>query len=314
MPYIVRGEPSSWKEDIYSKENYDYTYPEGLDLKPDTDFHKMLRNRIWQRANESRHEMSKRFDSWREIDRTLTAYIPLKDKEELLQQKDSSKPVSIVFPYSYSMLEALLTYLSAAFFQDPIFQYEGVEDDDTVGAMLMELVIRLHCIKNKVPLNIHTVLRDCLGYGVGIAIPWWSRLYGKKPTKSVSATESPIGTNVSNQIQMVDSLLFEGNALSNIDPYMWLPDPSVASSDIQRGEFIGWIDRNNYMNLLSQENQPDSNLFNVCTTQGCCRCVYLCLFYLFLLICDAYFRWLSVSFTPFIITYATENLLFFAGL
>jgi hypothetical protein len=263
MPYIVRGEPSSWKEDIYSKDNYDYTYPEGLDLKPGTDFHIMLRNRIWQRASEARHEISKRFDSWREIDRTLTAYIPAKDKEEAIQKKDPNKPISIVFPYSYSMLEALLTYLSAAFFQDPMFQYEGVEDDDTVGAMLMELVIRLHCIKNKVALNIHTVLRDCLGYGVGIAIPWWSQLYGKKPVKNVSAIESPLGVQTNNSVSMVDSLLFEGNALSNIDPYMWLPDPSVASSDIQRGEFIGWIDRDNYMNLLSEENQSNSNLFNV---------------------------------------------------
>jgi len=160
MPYIVRGEPSSWKEDIYSKDNFDYDYPDGLDLKPESDFHIMLRNRIWQRATESRHEISKRFSSWREVDRTLTTYIPLKDKEEALQKSDPTKPVSVVFPYTYSMLEALLTYLSAAFFQDPMFQYEGVEDDDTTGAMLMELVIRLHCIKNKVPLNVHTVLRD----------------------------------------------------------------------------------------------------------------------------------------------------------
>jgi hypothetical protein len=49
-----------------------------------------------------------------------------------------------------------------AFFQDPIFQYEGVEDDDVVGAMLLEQVIRIHCIKTKVPLAIHTVLRDSL--------------------------------------------------------------------------------------------------------------------------------------------------------
>jgi len=62
---------------------------------------------------------------------------------------------------------------------------------------------------------------------------------------------------------MIEDLLFEGNSLSNIDPYMWLPDPSVASSDIQKGEFVGWVDRDNYMNLLSEESQPDSGLFNV---------------------------------------------------
>jgi len=263
MPYIVQGEPSSWKDDIYNKKSFDYDYPNGLDLRPESDLHKSLRSKIWQRANESRMEISKRFSSWREIDRTLTAYIPLKDKEEKLQKKDSSKPVSIVFPYSYSMLEALLTYLSMAFFQDPLFQYEGVEDDDTQGAMLMELVIRMHCIKNKVPLNIHTSLRDALGYGVGIAIPGWRSTYGRKPVKSSIITQSELGESTSHQTDMVESLLFEGNDLSNIDPYMWLPDPSVASSDIQSGEFNGWIDRDNYMNILSEESRPNSNLFNV---------------------------------------------------
>jgi hypothetical protein len=263
MPYIVNGEPSSWKDYVYEKESFDYSYPNKLDLKPGSDFHTRLRNKIWQRANESRHEMSKRFPYWREIDRTLTTYIHLKDAEEALKSKDTSKPVSIVFPYTYSILESLLTYLTMAFFQDPIFQYEGVEDDDTVGAMLMELVIRLHCIKNKVPLNIHTVLRDSLAYGVGIAIPGWKRTYGRKPIKSTIITQSELGDQTDYDIEMIDSLLFEGNSLTNIDPYMWLPDPSVSSANIQDGEFIGWVDRDNYMNLLSEENQPDSNLFNV---------------------------------------------------
>lgn len=263
MPYIVQGEPSSWKEDIYNKVSHDYDYPNGLDLKPGSDFHNKLRSKIWQRAQESRNEISKRFPQWREIDRVLTTYIPLKDKEEKLKKKDSTKPVSIVFPYSYSMLESLLTYLSMAFFQDPIFQYEGVEDDDTVGAMLLELVIRLHCIKSKVPLNIHTMLRDCLAYGVGITIPGWRQTWGRRPIQASMATEGEMGQTQTEYIEMIDDLLYEGNDLSNIDPYMWLPDPSTASSDIQSAEFNGWIERDNYMNILSEESSTSSNLFNV---------------------------------------------------
>lgn len=262
MPYIITGEPTGWRDEEYKKD-FNYSYPEKLNLRPDSALHKKLRSRIWERARASRNEMSKRFPSWREIDKTLTTYMPLKDKEEELKSKDPSKPVSIVFPYSYSMLEALLTYLSSAFFQDPMFQYEGVEDDDTIGAMLMELVIRLHCIKNKVPLAVHTVLRDSLSYGVGIGIPEWRRQYGKKLVKSSITTQSELGTETQNTNQFVPGLLFEGNALSNIDPYMWLPDPSVSSDNIQKGEFIGWVDRTNYMNLLNEEAQPDSGLFNV---------------------------------------------------
>ena len=263
MPYIVHGEPSSWKDSNYERESFNYTYPDGLDLKPGSEFHNSLRDKIWQRANESRHEISKRFPYWREIDRMLTAYIPLKDKEREAKSKDSTEPVPIVFPYTYSILESLLTYLTMAFFQDPMFQYEGVEDDDVVGAMLLEMVIRLHCIKTKVPLAVHTALRDSLVYGVGVGIPGWKKLFGRKPIRSSIITQSDLGEQTILDVEMIESLLFEGNDLSNIDPYMWLPDPSVSSSDIQSGEFVGWIDRDNYMNILSEESQSEKRMFNV---------------------------------------------------
>lgn len=259
MPYIVVGEPSSWKENYHERDNHNYDYPDGLDLRPTSDLHKKLRSRIWQRASAARKEIQKRFDSWRKIDKTLTTYINVSDAEEKVKTKDDRKPVSIVFPYTYSMLEALLTYLIMAFVQDPIFQYEGVDDTDVKGGMLLELIIKLHCVKNKIILPLHTVLRDSLGYGIGIGIPEWVRKYGKKKVSSSILTFE--GNTYEDH--MIDSLLFEGNALSNIEPYMWLPDPSVSSADIQKGEFVGWIDRTNYMNLLSEEAQPDSMYFNV---------------------------------------------------
>jgi len=261
MPYIVIGEPTNPGD--YSQVNHNYEYPYGLDLKPGSEFHNELKNKIWQRARESRNEMSKRYDSWNEIDKTLTTYIPTDDKEKLLKDKDSRKPVSIVFPYSYSVLESLLTYMSMAFFQDPMFQYEGVEDSDTTGAMLMEMIIRLHCIKTKVPLAVHTVIRDALAYGVGIGIPGWQTRYGKVPIKSSISVESSMGESTEEQVDFVEQMVFEGNDLSNIDPYMWLPDPSTSSSNIQSGEFQGWIDRDNYMNMLSMERESKSGMFNV---------------------------------------------------
>lgn len=263
MPYIIKGEPKSWKVTDYKEVDHRYKYPDNLDLKPGSDFHDELRSKIWQRASEARNSISKRFDSWKEIDRTLTTYIDLSDKEEDLQEKDEKKPVSIVFPYTYSSLEATLTYLLMAFVQDPIFKYEGVEDGDTIGAMLMELVVRLHTIKNKVPLNLHTMFRDSTAYGIAAVIPEWARRYGKKAKKKSIVTESPIGQSTDEMVEFVNDLLFEGNALSNIDPYMLLLDPSVSSSDVQKGEFFGWVDRTNYMSMLNDEIEPDSDIFNV---------------------------------------------------
>jgi hypothetical protein len=266
MPYIVQGEPTSWKSENYKDDfpEYKAKYPEGLDLKPGSDDHDRIRSMIWQKTIEARNSIQKRFDNWREIDRTLTTYVSMSEVDKKVKDKDEAKPVAIVFPYSYSMLESLLTYLCMAFFQDPIFPYEGVEDDDTIGAMLLELVVRLHCIKNKVALNLHTVFRDSLAYGISAAVPGWTRRWGRKPIVSESITGSPLG--IQNNRTIVSSekqILFEGNSLYNIDPYMLLLDPSVSSSDVQRGEFFGWVDRDNYMNLLSQEAEKDSKYFNV---------------------------------------------------
>lgn len=268
MPYIVQGDSAEVRSANYQHMNFDYDYPYELDLDPKSKLHESIRNKIWQRASDSKRLISKRYKSWNEVDKINTTYIPLSDLEEDVKNKDSNKPVSIIFPYSYSNLESLLTYMSLAFFQDPMFQYEGVEDDDTIGAMLMELVIRLHCIKNKVPLALHTILRDNFSYGVGIGIPEWVKRFGKKPVKSNIITLDRFSNESKERgVNYVEGLVFEGNALNNIDPYLWLPDPSVSSDKLQSGEFSGWIDRDNYMSLLSEEGNGD-DLFNVKYLKG----------------------------------------------
>ena len=263
MPYTIQGDSAEVRRNTYQHMEFDYDYPYNLDLDPKSDFHEKLRSKIWLRASEAQKEISKRYSSWNETDKLLTTYISLSEKEKEVKEKDPRKPVSIIFPYSYSNLESLLTYMSLAFFQDPIFQYEGVEDSDTIGAMLMELVIRLHCIKTKVPLALHTIFRDAFAYGVGIGIPGWVKRYGKVPIKSTVVTESDLGRSKDEYLNYIDDLIFEGNDLTSIDPYLWLPDPSVSSDRIQDGEFIGWIDRDNYMNLLSEESNSDGEVFNV---------------------------------------------------
>lgn len=261
--YIVHGDSSEKTREVdYSNANYDYDYPNQLQLKPGTKFHDKLASRILQRAQESRLEMSKRFDSWNEIDQVLTTYISADDKEKKVKEKDSRRPISIVFPYTYSMLEAILTYMSIAFFQDPMFQYEGMDDQDVIGAMLLEQIIKFHCFKSKVPLSLHTVLRDSFAYGIGIGVPGWVKEYGRVPVKSEVILDSDLGTTSDRSVNFITDLVFEGNTLSNIDPYMWLPDPSVSSAHIQDGEYVGWVERDNYMNLLSEE-RDDTNVFNV---------------------------------------------------
>lgn len=233
--------------------NHTYKYPQGLNLKPGSDLHTLILENVLEYARASYDVMKRRHKHWQEIDRTLTAYITLSDAEELERARDATgrKPVAVVVPYSYATLETILTYFVTVFLEDPIFKYQGFTDEDVVGAALLEKVIELQCIRNKVGLNLHTQLRDSLAYGFGASSPYWREERGSVTIRDESGAK----------VRKRGQLLFEGNALLNIDPYKYLPDPSVPIHDPQRGAFLGWFNSTNYTELLSLE-QYDPRCFN----------------------------------------------------
>lgn len=259
MPSIITGDSYGSTTDI-RKTHYDYNYPEGLDLKPGSPLHEKLKNAILERARSSSTIMSTRHSTWNDIDHTLTAYITPDEKESEVKEKDPRKPISVVFPYSYTVLETLLSYYVAAFLQDPIFRYEGVGPDDVIGSILLEKLIAVQCIKNKVGLNLHTQARDAFSYGFGVVTPTWVREMGRVEVTPPTPEFIGLGNAPSSITQ--EKVICEGNALENIDPYLYLPDPNVPIHDPQKGEFVGWVTPSNLMDLLSLE-RGDKEVFNV---------------------------------------------------
>lgn len=264
MPFIVNGDSTRQGGPSWKDVSYDYQYPNGLDLKPGSKLHTRILNLVMERARSSASVMSTRHSSWNTIDEVLTTYVDLSVEEKALKEKDDKKPVSIVFPYSYAILETIIGYLMAAFLQDPIFRYEGTGPEDTLGAILLEKVIQQQMLRAKVGLGLHTQFRDCLSYGFGTAIPTWRRDYTvvqkAKPTGFISRLlGSFVPTGIERQAEQ--KVAYEGNALINVSSYMTLPDPSVPIDQIQTGEFFGWIEQSNLMNVLSEE-QGDEEMFN----------------------------------------------------
>lgn len=262
MPYIVYGNTTR-KREVNPKRKHKYTYPRGLNLAPDSKLHGDLVARILELADTSHTEMTKRHPTWRKIDDVLTAYIKLDDYETAVKAKDSRKPVSIVLPNSYTILDAILTYMTAAFLQEPIFQYEGFDSKDYKGAILMQSVIAHHCRKAKIPLALHTMFRDGFAYGIGNVIPSWEVKYGMRTRTGASIAQ--IGTTVTTgtpQKMRERALLYEGNVLYNINPYLNLPDPTVGPERIQNGQFHGWLESTNLLNLLAMESSGEHGMFN----------------------------------------------------
>jgi len=260
MPNILVGNTNYTQSDIL-RVDYKYNYPDDLNLRPGSPLHTKIKNEILERARNSSRVMSSRYGSWNSIDHTLTAYIPVDEKERKTKERDYRKPVSIVFPYSYTVLETLLSFFVAAFVQDPIFRYEGVGPSDIIGAILLEKLISLQCSKTKVGLALHTQARDAFSYGLGVVTPTWIKEYGSKTISTKQGGFLGLGSRTIRQT-LDNQLLFEGNALENIDPYLYLPDPTVPIHDPQKGEYVGWIATTNYNKLLGNEKNSE-DLFNV---------------------------------------------------
>jgi len=265
MPRILYGSSTQSGQAVdLSNVNYDYEYPDGLDLKPGSKLHDKLRDEVIQRANEANAAVSNRYESWNKIDEVLTTYVALDQDETDVKADDERKPVSIIFPYTYAIHETVLTYLVNAFLADPIFRYEGVSPEDTLGAVMLEKVIEVHCNKSKIALALHTMYRDALAYGIGVSAPGWEERWGFKTMAQQNGFQNMFGRFVGQGAEKVteEALLYEGNNLENIDPYLYLPDPNVAVHEIQKGEYCGWVSRDNLMNLLREE-QTDDAIFNI---------------------------------------------------
>lgn len=264
MPYII-SEPNRNKHEAreLSSINYEYDYPEGLDLRPGSDLHEKIKDEVYARALESHLVTSNRFDAWNEIDKVLTSYISQDEEEQNVKDDDPRKPTSIIYPYSYAILDTLLAYMMKVFLQDPIFRFEGTSPEDVPGAILMEKLIQKQTLKTKVSLNLQTFFRDCFSYGIGYVSPDWDVRYGTKRVMRTGGKLSALGRLIGRVPEETSEpgILFEGNSLNNINPYMALPDPGVASSDIQSGDFFGWIEETSLLGIMEEES-TNQDYFN----------------------------------------------------
>lgn len=277
MAVSVQGSLNANSRNLQGLQQADYDYADKyprkatggtvpLNLKPGSKLHDRLKNELVKRAQESGTFISARFGSWKNIDEVLTAYIKADDAEKLVKEKDSRRPISVVFPNTYAILETMLSYLSTAFFTDPIFRYVGVGPEDNIPATLLQYTIQQQLDRSKVILNLHTMWRDSLSYGVGTAHPYWKVQRGARPRIEETERTDPVtGEPLPKKRSIIyetNQVLSEGNALQNIDPYLMLPDPNVSIHNIQDGEYFGWVTHSNLMNLLTEE-QTDEDMFNV---------------------------------------------------
>jgi hypothetical protein len=241
-----------------------YRYPRKLNLRPGSDLHEQLRQALLSRALRSHEEMAKRHPAWQKMDQMLTAYVPPDEKEQALQDADSRKPISIVVPVCFATLDVLMTYMVAAYLDGPVFNYEGVGPEDIQGTTALQTVVDYQTRKAKMAVQLHTMFRDTFVYGFGVTAPTWEVDYAFKTRDKADNINTMMGLFKKGVTRSTERVIsYEGNKLVNIDPYRYLPDTNVPIQDVQRGEFVGWVRRESYTELLRREESDRGETFNV---------------------------------------------------
>lgn len=245
------------------EEDYEYSYPMDMDLHPESEQHGLVLERLLRLIQASKSVMQNRYPDWREIDRTLTNYIPAEFNEDGSVTKKTKR--EMIIPVTYAVYETMLAQLMASFADMPIFRYEHVGPEDYRGALLLEKDVENQGVYFKHQLSVHTLLSDTLKYGMAIVYPHWVVEKGrrlKRKEKTFFGLSGFLSGSTGPEKKLEYGVVYAGNKIDNIDPYNFIPDPNVPIHKLKESEYAGWQVRTNKTSLLEEERE-NTDIFNV---------------------------------------------------
>lgn len=221
-------------------------------LQPNSDHHNFVLNYLLNQIKMSEDAMSKFYPRWQIAERKMQAYLNLPNYEQMLKDMNNSSkppaPAIIMFPYKYAVVATIVTYGMNVFCgKEPFFNLaaDGKEAADVVRQM--QTMLQRHSEKTKAIARIWQLLLDGEIYGCGILRCAWKIKNGKKtvvrpPTEAERLLAASLGQQLPNMLRAAEErVLWAGNDLTNIDPYMFLPDPNVPMAEVaEKGEFVYW--------------------------------------------------------------------------
>lgn len=236
-------------------------------LAPGSEHHEFVLSYLLERIKMAEDAMSKFYPRWQIAERKMQAYLNLPNYEQMLKDmNDSSKPPApaiIMFPYKYAVVSTIVTYGMNVFCsKDPMFNLGADSKEAADVVRYMETMLQRHAEKSKMIARIWQLLLDGQVYGMGVVRCMWDIKQGKRtvvrpPTESERMMYASNPDALPSQLRTSEErVVWAGNDVCNIDPFMFFPDPNVPMTEVSdRGEFVFWREFVGKHILLSQQNQ-----------------------------------------------------------
>lgn len=262
---------------IFDKK-HDYEYPEGINLDPNGDTHKVLLQALNDRIRRGYRTGETMRNSWRKLDHLQTAYVPPDTHTAFDMDRDPKAPIRVVVPVSRANLDTMVAYAAGVFFGDPTGMYPLTarsSKEAMIRAAKMDRLLNAQAQWFQHKLSHFTSLRDTFLYGLSAKAPIWRKHSRKEPVPTevtevlftMIRKEMP-DIRIGDIIRTLEERVYhEGSYIENIDVYSLILDPHATLNRYQESEFIGYWKRSNAMLLLRDETDDEMRLFN-------CKYVY----------------------------------------
>lgn len=230
-------------------------------LAAGSDTHAKMVKFLKDRLETSERKMGNFYPRWRVNERKVQGYVNLPDYEKIWEEGNKKgappKVVSIQIPYSFAVIQTIVTYLIHTFCgRQPIFQV-GTYNEMANEARNMEIMLQYNCDHSKIILQIYEMLMSSQVYQFGAVRVGWVNEYKNRtltqqiPTYDMYGMPGAMQTVASRQQRLV----YSGNTVDHIDPFLFFPDPNVPMSRVNRdGDFVFWRSFRSNTWLLEQRN------------------------------------------------------------
>lgn len=220
-------------------------------LRPGSKMHADVLSYVKERLNLSERAMNKFYDRWRVMELKTQAYINLPKYDDMLKQmNDKGAPpqvVSITLPYIHATISTICTYLIHTFAgRKPIFQVGTYKAETVRAAQNMETCLQYNADHTRLIKKMWQWLWDACVYGVGVLRTSWKDDYRMRTKRVMLPTDGVMGLVTAGNGAAVTKerkLVYQGNEIRCIDPFLFYPDPRVPMTEVNReGEFVFWRD------------------------------------------------------------------------
>lgn len=221
-------------------------------LTPNSAQHEYVLQYLLDRIKQSEDRMTDLYPRWQIAERKFQAYMSLPNYEQMLKtMNDDGKPPApaiIIFPYTYATIATAVTYFLKAFCgRKPFFPLGADSEESSEIVRFMETMNQKHLDTAMGVLKIFQVCLDGELYGVGAIRCNWKTKRGKRRIiRPLSPAERLTYAGNPNQMPSMirdaeERVIWQGNDLLNIDPFMFFPDPNVPMNMVsEKGEYVFW--------------------------------------------------------------------------